>query len=212
MDPDSVTLRAIKPLFAKDNTAIIVVDKQGAYFDPKILAKRNKTADHEALARIDKFIKHVRDEGVPIIWTQMIEDIDDSPANIKQKMMIDEMLGFEPIRAKVGSEDIDFFGVEPLPTERIIKKLYYNAFADTGLHEQLKHQGIKSLVLVGGFASRCVLGTTYGANGHGYHVWVPNDLVANPLEFEKELKPALSIIDGILGYTYNSDKILSMWQ
>ncbi len=187
-----------------ENTAVIVIDKQYGYLqrqenDGGVVQLEN------VLPKIDDFIKKMRQLGVSIIWTKMVENKKESPKNIHNKLTLDPLA---KDRIHTQEKSFEIIGEQPLANELIVDKLYYDAFARTDLNDQLTKNNVKTIILVGGYTSRCILGTAYGANGHDYNILVCNDLVANPDNFVDEAKSALRIIDSILGYVTTSKNIL----
>lgn len=69
---------------------------------------------------------------------------------------------------------------------------HYNVFDDVMLDKWLRHEGVVTLVLVGGFAELSLMATTYRALDLGYEVIVPDDDVGAAAP-----DPALSIEAGI---------------
>lgn len=191
------------------NTAVLVIDKQGSYMgDETVISplfnNPNNNFD-ELVDRIDQFIVRARQKGVPIIWTRMVEspNSDVSPVNISQKMIRD---GTEPI-SEIGMAGFEFIGDSPQISDKSIIKRFYDSFAQTDLDEYLKSLNISNIIITGGFTSRCVLGTAFGANGHGYNVVVATDLVGNGASFQDENEPAIKIIRHVIGYAVPSSEI-----
>lgn len=136
----------------------------------------------------------------------MIEDIEESPKNIAEVMRADE----DRVEVKKDSPGFQIVGkTKPLKGENVVIKRYYDAFANTNLDEQLKLDGIESVVLVGGYASRCVLGTAYGANGHDYRIVVVRDLVVNQISNIDELSSFYKVVDAILGYAVSENDLFN---
>jgi len=189
------------------NTALIVIDKQvgymgdGDYLGIPFKGEVNDFGVH--VAAIDSYIERCRLAGLKVIWTKMTEDPKVSPQNIAAKMLATGT----PSITSPGSKSYDFVGNVPLNNEKVVEKQYYDAFAQTDLDSYLKENGITTVILVGGFASRCVLGTAFGANGYGYNVIVAEDLVANPVRMKHEIPVAMGIISSILGYVLPHERI-----
>jgi nicotinamidase-related amidase len=183
------------------NVALLVIDKQVSYTTDNPITGRvlgNDTNPFEALIpKIDAFIERCRSKNIEIIWTQMIEDVEQSPKNIREKMQADGT----PTISDPNSERFQINGLKPESGEKVIVKKYYDAFAQTDLDAYLKAKGVDTVILVGGYASRCVLGTAFGANGHDFNVIIVRDLVGVPDRFASEVPSTLSITDSILGYT-----------
>ena len=192
-----------------NNTALIVIDKQGNYMgNNDIISWAFKNANNNfdrLVTDIDNFIERARQKNVSIIWTRMVESPDPeiSPPNISDKLIHDQTKSI----SDSSMAGFDFVGNKPQASDKVIIKRFYDAFAQTDLDDYLQALNVNNVVLVGGFTSRCVLGTAYGANGHGYNVVVASDLVGNGANFQDENEPALKIINSILGYTVDSSQI-----
>jgi len=203
-------------LFTPEKTAVLVVDKQRAYADRELLLARNRHLpdDFEArLEAIDTFIEAARAAGAAVAWTQMTEHEDVSPEPIAFKMKLDySAVGLLPVAAKPGTPDYEIAGrVTPAENELVIAKNHYDSFSVPELDTYLKSRSITSVILIGGFMPRCVLGTAYGANSHDYHVLLLQDLCFEPVEFAADTPHALNIINAILGYVDTSANLLKRW-
>ncbi len=192
-----------------DDTALIVIDKQGSYMgNDDIISWAFKNANNNfdrLVSDIDNFIERAHRKNIPIVWTRMVESPDPevSPANISKKLINDQTKSI----SDSSMAGFDFVGDKPQAGDKVITKRFYDAFAQTGLDDYLQTLNVNNVVLVGGFTSRCVLGTAYGANGHGYNVVIASNLVGNAANFQDENEPALKIINSILGYTVDSSQI-----
>jgi nicotinamidase-related amidase len=203
-------------LFQPHNSALIIVDKQRAYMDQTVLERRNKSTrpdfDHR-VATIERVIRHSRRLDILTIWTQMTEDIDESPSPIALKMAYDKANGAALISAKPGSPDFEFCGVsKPAAGELVMPKRRYDSFSNPDLNTYLNEHGRNSVILIGGFASRCVLGTAFGANSHDKDVLIVSDAVVSPAQYADEESTMLDIVDGILGYQTTAEELLANWQ
>lgn len=196
----------LRQLFDPKHTALVVIDKQEGYI------KRDNVSTEtlqQAVPRIDEFIELARRNGVVVVWTKMVENIDDAPDNLRLIMSCDEE--YQDI-TREGETSFEVYGaVKPLPTETIIVKNRYNAFADTNLTQTLLEKSIKTVLLVGGYASRCVFATAIGASDKGFHTIVIRDLVANTDASENEVPVALDIIEAIHGFVLDTDRIKDSW-
>jgi len=195
------------------STAVVVIDKQRGYIEAGQPLIKSLNTDTDKLAsrvpQIDDFIEKTREAGIRVIWTQMIEDLQDSVPSIIRKMRLEGSPSF--IDPK--NESFQIYGrVKPRKDETIFKKKSYDSFSTTGLDEYLKRHQIKTVVLVGAYTSRCVLATAFVANGLGYNVFVAKDLVGEPEKFVHEAKIALGIIDSILGYVVDSEFLQDVWK
>ncbi len=162
---------------------------------------------------LESFIIAARDKQIKIIWTQMTEDPELSNAPIRQKMNFDrDTRGFKLIKAEPGQPDYELVGsVLPEAGEKVIEKICYDAFSNHELARYLRDNGMTAVILIGGFTSRCVMGTAYGANTNDFYVLLLEDLLITPQQFANEVPGTLSVVQDILGYVTTSDKLLDSW-
>lgn len=194
-------------IISSKKIALLVIDKQYGYFDPKHLSQRDKTlAPHheEKVARLDDFIEATRKAGVPVIWTQMTEDVGASPKVISEILRNDSEVS---TIAKKGERGYDFYGIHPNPGEKVVEKLYYDAFIKTDLAKYLEGNAIEAVLIVGGFYGRCVYSTAMGALNADIKSIVVKDLCFTPLEFADEESAITTLIKDIVGYVSSSDFI-----
>lgn len=111
-----------------------------------------------------------------------------------------------------GTSLYDFYGkTKPSSDEAIIQKSHYDCFSENDLKVLLKSKNIESVVLIGGFGSRCVLASAFGAKTNDYHVMVLEYLLVVPQEYNNEMPSTCKIINAILGYVGKSDELLKYW-
>ena len=203
-------------LFQPHNSALIVVDKQNAYMSQSALERRGKSIrpDFERrIATMERVIRQARRLDMLTIWTQMTEHVDESPSPIALKMASDRANGGKLISAKSGTSDYEFYGVNtPVFGELILPKRRYDSFSNPDLTSFLDDHGRSSVVLIGGFASRCVLATAFGANSHDKDVLVVNDAIVSPAQYADEESTMLDIVNGILGYQTTAEELIANWQ
>ncbi|HEY4963628.1 MAG TPA: cysteine hydrolase [Candidatus Saccharimonadales bacterium] len=197
----------------KSSTVLLVVDKQAGYFNPQLVKERYQSLpdnSNATLEAMDRFIEDARAAEIEVVWTQMVEDVQQSPLPISEIMRNDPE-GVGSI-TKPGDPSFEIYGrVVPLPGEKVITKYRYDAFSKTDLAEYLKSLGAKTVILIGGYASRCVLSSVVGANGEDLFCVVPRGLVLNQKIVEHEVETLYSIVNAIFGLTPNPDDILSAW-
>ena len=203
-------------LFGSESTAFLVVDKQKAYMDETTLKKGGRSVSdefHRNFQHLEDYIITMRRRGIRIIWTQMTEDEDLSSEPIRKKMAFNRQFSKgKPIIARPGQSAFEFAGkVKPLKTEMVMQKDCYDSFGNPELDKYLRSNDIKSVILTGGFTSRCVLGTAFGANSHGYNVLLLEDLLIIPDDYISEVPTVFSIVQGVLGYVTKSDELLKSW-
>lgn len=198
----------IPPKITAKKTSLLVIDKQKSYLSTSAVYpfSESETEVEAIVAEIDNFIKWCRSKGIEIVWTKMIESKVQSPRNIAEKMKNTET---KEISVE-GSRNFEFIGIGPEDKEKVIVKKYYDAFAGTGLGSYYKSKGIENVIIVGGYASRCVLASSFGANGRGLNIYITPTLVVNPLHLDREKESMLDIVNIILGYVAPIDVLKSL--
>lgn len=203
----------INKILDPKSTALLVVYKQNAYLDANELSKRNKHMPEnidENIKAIDSFIIEARNSMVMVAWTQMTESARLSPLNISRRIRSNP--DGVTVISEPGDDSYNFYGkVTPTTNESVIEKIRYDAFSHTDLDNLLRASNIKTLIFVGGYATRCVLATSFAANSLGYNIIVPKGLVMNQKEDTDELPGFYSIVDAILGYVILPKDILALW-
>jgi nicotinamidase-related amidase len=99
---------------------------------------------------------------------------------------------------------------------RGIIKHDYDAFFETELDNILKEKGVKTVIIIGAYASVCIDETAGGARQHGYNIVVPADLTADIDSPDERQTPEnicqkLHKIKNVTGYMPLGDTILSIW-
>lgn len=200
---------------------IIVVDAMDAYFKsdamlPQMVGSGTKRLQQTA-QDIKLFLEASRQYPIAThVFTKMIERPDAMPDHYRFKM---EMENTPPL-VEVNGSGWSYYVVKPQSQDYEITKTHYNAFTDTNLHKHLQEKGVKSLVIVGGYGSRCVAATAIVASDVlGYNVFIPRDLIANLDSAEKpdpnwvdEIPAFLQAFDTVWGYTPSSQAILNTWK
>lgn len=138
------------------NTALIVIDVQQGFDDPK-WGKRNNPNAEENISRL---ISLWRDERRPVIHVQHCSTEAGSPLRPDQP-------GVEFKKEAM-----------PIDGEQIFKKSVNSAFIGTNLESYLKEQDIKKLVIIGLTTDHCVSTTTRMAGNLGFKVLLVSDATA----------------------------------
>lgn len=222
--PKSEALSPVLAAIVKpETTAIIVVDVMDAYFDAEAVLPQlfhTGTAQLvETAKRISSFIDESRKfPTAATIFVRMIERPDSMTENYRYKM--EDVHGVPPL-VEVDGPGWNYYEIQPQATDHQIVKTHYNAFTGTNLHEYLKAKSVKTLIIIGGYGSRCVASTAIvAADVYGYNVFVPNDLIANLDAADKtyggpkvdEIPGFLQALDAIWGYAPASRSILETWR
>ena len=136
--------------------ALLVVDVCRAYLEPSSPLYAGVEA---AAASIGRLVDAARAAGVPVVWTRVRYDAT-TPLVFHRKV---------PSLSVFATELGDFpTGLEPLPGERIVEKLHASAFFGTDLAEQLRADGVDTVVVTGFSTSGCVRASALDALQHDF--------------------------------------------
>lgn len=114
----------------------------------------------DAIDHIEPFLDDARDEDVPVVYTKIVPDETDLPAEALEIV--------DPIA--------------PDPSEPVVEKSYTSSFFGTDLASRLVRRGVDTVVVVGNVTSGCVRATVIDAVQHGFDVVVPRECVFDRLE------------------------------
>jgi nicotinamidase-related amidase len=130
----------------RSGKALLVIDAQVG-----VVAEAHKRV--ETLAAINVAISKARAAGIPVIWVQHS----------------DEELVLESPEWQIAPE------LEPLKTDRKIRKLYPSSFEATELDAVLTELGVGHLIVCGAETNNCVRHTSHSAIERGYDVTLISD-------------------------------------
>jgi nicotinamidase-related amidase len=139
-----------------DNAALIVVDVQKGFDDPK-WGKRNNPQAERNIARL---LSAWRESKRPVFHVQHLSTSADSP--------------LRPDSPGCEIKDI----VKPTEAECIIQKNVNSAFIGTNLEQLLRDQKIGTLVITGLTTQHCVSTTTRMAGNLGFDTYLVADATA----------------------------------
>ncbi len=138
------------------NAALVIVDLQKAFDDPRTGRRNNP----EAEANTGRLLAAWRRTGRPVIHVQHLSREPDSPYRPGQP-------GCDP------KEE-----VRPQAGELVVQKSTDNAFIDTGLGPYLDNKAIHTLVIAGVAANNSVEATVRMAGNLGYETYLVADATA----------------------------------
>ncbi len=138
------------------DAALVIIDLQKAFDDPRFARRNNPDAE----ANIGRLLTAWRTSGRPVIHVQHLSREPDSP--------------YRP-----GQPGCDFKEeVRPQAGELVVQKSTNSAFIDTGLGPYLESKGIDTLVIVGVATNNCVEATVRMAGNLGYQTYLVADATA----------------------------------
>ena len=138
------------------NTALIIIDVQQGFDDPKWGRRNNPDAE----ANISRLISFWRNEKRPVIHIQHCSVELNSPLRPNQPGV-----EFKP-------------EAMPIEGERVFKKSVNSAFIGTKLESYLRNNNIEEIVIVGLTTDHCVSTTTRMAGNLGFKVLLVADATA----------------------------------
>ncbi len=201
---------SLESLIKNTKPGLLVIDKQTAYCNrsfrlDKTTARKSFTEDlEEKVSKLDNFILQIRGKNIPIAWTRMTEDLDNSIPIVTQRMIIHN----DKSISHIGSVGYQYYGLVPNSGELQIDKNVPDAFSESSLSKWLNDKGVQSLFIVGGFASRCVFASAIGAQNNGFNPILLTDLLISPIEFQDEVSVTNGIIHDVVGYTMLSTDLI----
>lgn len=188
-------------------TAVIVLDIQNDFCDDQGAFVKYlgwKTESIKAMVpELERFINKMRKKGSFIIFSQMINDIDESPSNLQKKLAngAENLAKQWPFGLLRGSWGWNFFTLEPAKDDIVLEKKYYDLFSNLYLNEILQARGITTIIVTGLYTEVCVFGTAQRAFTEGYNVIVPKDLVASVDQRQQLRNATLEIMENYIADT-----------
>ena len=146
--------------------ALIIVDVIRGFTDPDCPLGSDATSVVEANRKLmDVFHSQNR----PVYLTTVVYDSDDQASVFRARVPALNILSR-------GSRWCDIDARLPLlPSDIILEKTHASAFHETGLAEQLRNNGVDSLVVAGLTTSGCVRATAVDGLQHNFKVVVPEE-------------------------------------
>ena len=176
--------------------ALLVIDAQNDY-----LATEGLQPHHDALcAEMARLLEAFRAAQLPIfhIWTTVRAS--------DQRMPHWRALGIE--RCVAGTQGhLPPPELQPLAGEVVIHKQFYSGFVGGMLAEQLRRNGVSTVVCAGVHLRACVRTTAVDAYQHGFQVWIADDAVGDDDPVHAAV--ARQYLDGRVGRFRGIDQILS---
>lgn len=151
--------------------ALMLIDVCQAYWSagsPLDLSSNPAAAASPAAMR--ELLKAARQGGCPVVWIQVEythPDMADAGLYYRKAKVLTVWQKGDPRGLDAMVE-----GLEPLPTDVVIKKKYVSAFFGTSLATELRLLGVDTLVIGGVSTSGCVRGSTLDAMQHGFRPMV----------------------------------------
>ncbi|MDI3320831.1 isochorismatase family protein [Pinibacter soli] len=181
-----------------NNTALVLIDLQKGTLNAQLVHPAKGV-----LANAIKLIDAFRNEGLPVVivhvnplgapWTKTRKQVSMIPADEE---------GQKAAEAKM--QEDGFFTIVPeivlQPGDLLVTKKTWNAFFETGLHDELQKRNVTGIVLGGVSTSVGVEGTARAASELGYNITLASDATTDRIASAYEhsvhtIFPRISEID-----------------
>jgi nicotinamidase-related amidase len=160
------------PIQSAQHTALLVMDYQ-----PAILAR---APDHEnLLARMSAAIDTARQHGAHVAYVR-VAFADEDYEQISTNNKIFAGIAANRAMHNEAPETAVHDDVAPQPGDIIVRKTRVGAFSTTDLDQQLKDNGITTIILAGVSTGGVVLSTVRDAADRDYQIYVLSDASADP--------------------------------
>lgn len=147
----------LEQLLARGSTALIVIDLQNDYCHPHgALGRAGWDLQYidPAVRRTVAFVEEARRAAIPVIYVRTEHGVWTDSENWRGRYQ-DFDIRTDPVCLE-GSWGSQFYVVSPGPTDRLLVKHRYNAFAFTDLELVLRSRQIRTLLLAGVATNVCV--------------------------------------------------------
>ena len=168
-----------------DETALLVIDVQKAYCDPKHPARRGSKRTVAVAEKIQSLVPAFRKAGIPVYAVYF------------------SMEGKKP------RNEIDFFKFKPARKDRLVAKFANSAFAGSDIEYMLNGHKRKTLLVCGFNTGACVAETVYDAMDAGFKVCLMKDLSANDASIRPGIRQDIKDMEEMGAVIATSSKILS---
>ncbi|HEY4348849.1 MAG TPA: isochorismatase family cysteine hydrolase [Gaiellaceae bacterium] len=202
-------LHSLEEVLAPAHTALLVIDVQNDFCHPEGgLARRGNDVSRLAalLDPISRLMEEARAAGVLVICFRIVgSESTDSDAWAALSAGAEHELVPE---GSWGAAYVDGLPVELADLDLV--KHRHSAFVGTGLDEELRRRGIRTVVLAGGVTNVCVEGTAREAADRDYYVVVLEDATAAVRDDMHEM--ALTNVRRYLGLVGGRDETTEIWR
>ncbi len=160
-----------------NNTALLIIDMQNGFIDPKSSLCIAEAADTiDTCARVLGFARKAHLPIFHIRREYSYDGCDVEPVRLETWLKGGRPLcrkGDDPKSIEVPES------LKELPSEQIIWKPRFSAFFQTNLHEILQNQDINTVMLIGTTTPNCIRTTCYDALSLNYDVIVVEDATSS---------------------------------
>ena len=204
--------------FVPERCALLIIDMQRDFLEPGGFGEmlgNDVSQLRRAIGPNVKLLAAWREAKLRVIHTREghLPDLTDLHASKKNRGSPAMRIGDEGPMGRIlvrGEQGHDIIPeLYPREEEPVVDKPGKGAFHATGLHDLLKHNGIRQLVVTGVTTEVCVSTTVREANDRGYDCLIVEDCVASYFpEFHKWSLEMTKAQGGIFGWVSESRHLL----
>ena len=202
-------LRAARERCDPKVAALLVVDVQNDFCSNEgSCARRGQdvSAAQAMVPRLQCLLEEARAVSLPIVFIKTEHsEWTDTPSWVYRKSQRTQLN-----TCRQGSWGAEFYGVAPLPGERVVIKHRYSAFINTDLNTVLKAKNVESVLVTGVATNVCVETTARDAYMYDYYVTLVEDCSA--ASNEAMHKATVQNISEHFGLVVKSDEIIRLWK
>ncbi|MEQ8246222.1 MAG: isochorismatase family cysteine hydrolase [Alphaproteobacteria bacterium] len=196
---------------AKENCALIVVDMQNGFLDPKgSMAQLGFASDKLAAASpgVQRLVAGARKADVPVFWTRYVYEPDFRDGGVQLEEIMPML---KDVNLCVnGTWDAEIHpDMKPEPGDVIIDKNRPSSFYATRLESYLRAQGIENIVVCGVTTNICVETTVRDAAQRDFRTFVVRDAVGEVDDFRGQT--ALKAMEYLFARVMNVNDVLDEW-
>ena len=193
---------------AKENCALIVVDMQNGFLDPKgSMAQLGFASDKLAAASpgVQRLVAGARKADVPVFWTRYVYEPDFRDGGVQLEEIMPML---KDVNLCVnGTWDAEIHpDMKPEPGDIIIDNNRPSSFYATRLESYLRAQGIENVVVCGVTTNICVETTVRDAAQRDYRTFVVRDAVGEVDDFRGQT--ALKAMEYLFARVMNVNYVL----
>jgi ureidoacrylate peracid hydrolase len=166
------------PLVVPPSTALIVVDMQNAFCDPRgSVARRFDISGYRTpIPAVARLVDAAHRSSVPVVWSRQ-EHLEHDAGRLGHRIPSHTAkLGYVPcLRGTWDAELLDELRPSVAPEDRVVVKRRSSCFHETTLEADLRAGGVDTLIVTGVATNYCVDATIRDAYARDFDVLVVED-------------------------------------
>ncbi len=178
--------------------ALLVVDVTRGFTDPAAPLGSDLSQQIEAIQALQTAL---REHDLPVYYTANLYDPDD-PGGAQFAAKVPALASLQPGTSAVEVDP----RIAPRPGERVVEKKLPSAFFGTDLAEDLRRQGVDTLIVTGCSTSGCIRASVCDSMSHGFRTLVVEEAIgdraagphaANVFDMDTKLADVIPLADAL---------------